>query len=111
MATEGEVMIKRNYSQGTDMDKASPSYIASRLRAIMASPTFDVGEFGMLILAALNYLDAVPDLLKVLEAVEWIEGPEQCPDDYCPWCGNMEFQKEHAPTCERQQAIKKARGE
>ena len=55
-------------------------------------------------------LEAFDDLLKALEAVEWVNGPEQCPDSYCPWCENMESEG-HAADCLRDQAIKKARGE
>jgi len=57
-----------------------------------------------------DLISASPDLLKALEAVEWVNGPEQCPDSYCPWCENMESEG-HAADCLRDQAIKNARGE
>jgi cobalamin biosynthesis protein CobT len=57
-------------------------------------------------------LRAERDALRAaLEAVEWETDTyvEDCRDDirdptYCPWCGNMKTE-DHAPDCQRQQAL------
>jgi hypothetical protein len=51
---------------------------------------------------------AAPDLLAALEAVEWV------PMEYresCPWCHADPGSGGHAPDCQRQAAIAKAKGE
>lgn len=58
---------------------------------------------------------AAPDMLKVLEAVEWVDinthtdGTGYDSHYICPWCGNSS-KEGHAETCKRQAALKKAQG-
>ena len=54
---------------------------------------------------------AAPDLLAVLEAVEWVADPDDPKRVYCPWCGNYRKPYGHSPECEREIAIAKAKGE
>jgi len=51
---------------------------------------------------------AAPALLEALEAVEWIThiGSGSMT---CPWCGG--FYPDHAADCQRQAALREARGE
>ena len=52
---------------------------------------------------------AAPDLLRVLEAVEWVYNSREGQGE-CQWCRELE-RDGHAPDCQRQAAIAKARGE
>jgi hypothetical protein len=55
-----------------------------------------------------HLIAAAPDLLAALEAVEWV------PMEYresCPWCHADPGSGGHAPDCQRQAAIAKAKGE
>ena len=58
----------------------------------------------------LPVIAAAPELLELVQAVEWVVD-ENFPDgEVCPWCGNYQFIG-HAPDCPRQRALKKALGE
>jgi hypothetical protein len=50
-------------------------------------------------------LEAFDDLLKALEAVEWNKLTGRCPS--CDW----HMSEDHAPACQLNAALKKARGE
>ncbi len=62
-------------------------------------------------LSVARLIAAAPALLKVAEAVEWMDvaaGQGECMT-ICPWCEN-EKHEGHAPDCIRQAAIAQARG-
>ena len=50
-----------------------------------------------------------PGLLAALEAVEWVRDPATS-YVYCPWCGHWRHDTGHAPDCQRQAALARARG-
>ena len=56
---------------------------------------------------------AAPDLLALVEAIEWLEHTpwgESFTIHGCPWCHEAQWDG-HADDCKRQAAIAKARGE
>ena len=69
-----------------------------------ACPTAEQSANALLIAAA-------PDLLAVLESLEWVrlslDGEHV---DYCPWCGDN-ADDGHSDTCPRQLALAQAKGE
>ena len=60
----------------------------------------------------LNLQESIAGLLAALEAVEWIRLPYATTySSYlgCPWCKSHQ-EDAHAPDCQRQDALSKARG-
>jgi hypothetical protein len=49
---------------------------------------------------------SAPDLLRLVEDVEWTGGRL---GPYCPWCGQL-AETGHAPNCPRQAVLAKVRG-
>ena len=49
---------------------------------------------------------AAPDLLALVETVEWVD----LRADTCPWCGEWKIHG-HASGCPRQRALERARGQ
>ena len=49
-----------------------------------------------------------PDLLALVEAVEWVRDETW---EVCPWCGGLRGLGDHKDDCSRQQALARARGE
>ena len=77
-------------------------------RIVIAEMSADKAFSQEEVRANAHLIAAAPQLLTVLEAVEWVGDK---PYRFCPWCFAGENQEQHYPTCTRQAATKAAKGE